>query len=52
MTFCLKPMKSDKLSPEEQKQVDDMINAFWDGLEEEAAKLEVTVDYYVEEFLV
>ena len=45
-------MKSDKLSPEEQEQVDEMINAFWDGLEEEAAKLEVTVNYYVDEFMI
>jgi len=44
-------MKSDKLSPEEQKQVDDMIHAFWEGIEEEAGRLEVTVDYYVAEFL-
>ena len=44
-------MKSDKLSPEEQQMVDDMIDAFWDGIEEEASKLEVTVDYYLAEFM-
>jgi hypothetical protein len=26
--------------------------AFWDWIEEEAAEAEVTVDYYLEEFLV
>lgn len=31
--------------------VDDMIDAFWDGIEEEASKLEVTVDYYLAEFM-
>lgn len=45
-------MKSDKLSPKEQQMVDEMIHSFWEGLEEEAAKLEVTVDYYVDEFMI
>ena len=44
-------MKSDKLSPEEQQMVDEMIHSFWEGLEEEASKLEVTVDYYLAEFM-
>jgi hypothetical protein len=34
------------------QEIDELVNNFWEDLEEEAAKLEVTVDYYVEEFMI
>ena len=34
------------------QEIDEMVNNFWEEMEEEAAKLEVTVDYYVEEFMI
>tara|TARA_A100001515_G_C4511077_1_gene190094 strand:+ start:269 stop:382 length:114 start_codon:yes stop_codon:yes gene_type:complete len=34
------------------QEIDEMVNNFWAEMEEEAAKLEVTVDYYVEEFMI
>jgi hypothetical protein len=34
------------------QEIDELVENFWESLEEEAAKLEVTVDYYVEEFMI
>ena len=34
------------------QEIDALVNEFWEQMEEEAAKLEVTVDYYVEEFTI
>ncbi len=40
--------------PDEQSinQTDEMINNFIEDCEREAAKLEITVDYYIAEFVV
>jgi len=40
--------------PEDQSinQTDEMINNFIEDCEREAAKLEITVDYYIAEFVV
>ena len=41
--------------PEDQQpinQTDEMINNFIEDCEREAAKLEITVDYYIAEFVV
>ena len=34
------------------QEIDALVNEFWEDMEAEAAKLEVTVDYYVEEFMI
>ena len=34
------------------QEIDALVNEFWEYMEAEAAKLEVTVDYYVEEFMI
>ena len=40
--------------PEDQSinQTDEMINNFIEDCEREAAKLEITVDYYIKEFVI
>jgi len=40
------------LSPEEQMQAEKITEEFWKQIEVEAAKFEVTVDYYLMEFYV
>jgi len=38
------------LTPEEQMQAEKVNEEFWKEIESEAAKYEVTVDYYLAEF--
>lgn len=40
------------LTPEEQMQAEKITEEFWKQIEAEAAKFEVTVDYYLMEFYV
>tara|TARA_R100000742_G_C4279062_1_gene102796 strand:- start:1650 stop:1826 length:177 start_codon:yes stop_codon:yes gene_type:complete len=50
--FCNHEQSEPNVDPYTKAQIDASIEQFWKECEAEAAELEITVDYYVSEFMI